>query len=306
MGEWCAIWAGSKSDGKARREMHGFKRWWKTLQMCDGCLAENPAYATANMDRAYNDYRGEAGWRSTCIGHDEYMMDAEHVSPFAVCEGFRYELCLRDHAHLDNLGYGRDTGAALIKSFHKRGELGPGDLDFQLRMLVREMNQVPRGKGERRKTPGYLSKAACGLDNLYTFPELTASFKAKSVEAMNKFLCRKAINLARKPGADKVCRVRAMFAWGYLEQHVILDNADFFLTAAEVDSFCVAGRTFLVSLQRLQQIDKEKYIWKDRPKHHGLDHLMDHMRRGNRLNPKRISCLHEELRAGPFSNTLLQ
>ena len=160
MGKWKLVYSGSKSDGKARKEMNNFKRWWKCLHVCDSCDAQNPTCEHFEPDLSYTNFGIDAMWRDTIITHDEYMLRDNDVSPFSVIEGWRKEMVLRDWLHLDPLGVGRDVGGSLIKSFYKRGELGPGTIDEQLRVLWGEITA-------EEKVSGYLTPAGCGLDNLY-------------------------------------------------------------------------------------------------------------------------------------------
>ena len=96
-------------------EMHGFKRWWKAAEICDGCLARNPACINCN-ELTFMNFAEDAPWRATVLDHQTYMAQEEVISPFAIVDGFNYEMCFRDWAHMDALGYGRDFGGATIKS----------------------------------------------------------------------------------------------------------------------------------------------------------------------------------------------
>ena len=91
----------------------------------------------------------------------------------------------------------------------------------------------------------------------------------------------------------KIIRVRGAMAWGYLEMHRIMDSAGLFLTDVEVDCFDVASHIFLTSLQKLCTCDG-KWIWRIRPKHHHLEHIVLDLKYVSKLNPKKISCLLEE------------
>jgi len=164
MGGWQMVFAGTQSDGKARREMHNFNRWWKCRDICDGCDAQNPALKNVDPTLSYCDFTARARWRETVLSHDQYMA-GDNVSPFACIPGFRKELALRDFAHMDLLGYGRDLGAALTKSLHLRHELGEGLLDEQLRGLWGDLNDPENRTG--RKVSGYLNAASVGMDNMY-------------------------------------------------------------------------------------------------------------------------------------------
>lgn len=296
IGDWVPVWIGCKADGKARQEMHDFKRWWKCVEMCDSCRATNPACRSGNRSLTYMDFSPEAPWTATAIDHDAYMEEEcrpnGRLSPMASIPGFRKELVFRDLAHIDFLGFGRDLGGSLCKSFWYEGTLGEGSLDSQLAGIMTELNAERKLNG-LPKLSGYLSASAVGMDNLYKFPELASYVKAKRVEILNKFLCRKAVKLAEQPGASELCKLRGTLAWAYNEYHRVLDEGDLFLTEAEVDQFSVAARLFLMSLQKLRNMDK-RWMWNIRPKHHQLDHMVIDLRTHCRLNPKKIMCLLEE------------
>ena len=96
-------------------EMHGFKRWWKAAEICDGCLARNQACINCN-ELTFMNFAEDAPWRAIVLDHQTYMTQEEVISPFAIVDGFNYEMCFRDWAHMDSFGYGRDFGGATIKS----------------------------------------------------------------------------------------------------------------------------------------------------------------------------------------------
>ena len=91
----------------------------------------------------YMNFSPEAGWRGTIQTHEQYIANETELSPFHILPGWRKEMVLRDWAHLQPIGFGRDLGGGLIKSMFKRGELGAGPLDAQLRGLFAEMNVPP-------------------------------------------------------------------------------------------------------------------------------------------------------------------
>lgn len=148
----------------------------------------------------------------------------EEISPFAKIPGWRKELVYRDILHLDNLGYGRDTAAGLIKSMHKKGELGPGTLDFQLRELVGTFKAWRKADGSDPSDIPNLNTSNCGMDNLYVYPEVSTTVKAIKLEKLLKYLCRYTIELAELPDATEVSKVRGTLAWGYLQMHKAMDD----------------------------------------------------------------------------------
>lgn len=94
------------------------------------------------------------------------MLESD-LSPFVEVEGFRKEMVMRDFAHMDMLGYGRDFGAALLKSLHLRGELSPTEspLATKLRNIMETLNLDRKAHG-KPKLSGSLTCSNCGLDNM--------------------------------------------------------------------------------------------------------------------------------------------
>ena len=147
-------------------EIHNFNQWWKTYFMCDECKATNPACINGAGEFSYMDFTYNAGWRDTLISNRTYVAEyAATLSPFMQIEGHIKELCWRDWAHLDPLGFGRDLGGALLKSMHLRNEMGEGSVADQLRRIKGEMNEY-RKKNGRKRIPGSLTPANTGLDNM--------------------------------------------------------------------------------------------------------------------------------------------
>ena len=197
----------------------------------------------------------------------------EEISPFAQIPGWRKDIVYRDILHLDNLGYARDTAAGLLKSMHKKDELGPGTLDFQLRELTGFLRAWRKREGRSPNDIPFLNTSNCGMDNLYVYPEMASTVKAIRLEILLKYLCRYGIFLAELPHATEIAKVRGTCAWGYLQMHKVLDeslaNGRFFLSDPEIERFEIAVRLFLLSLQNLGEIDNRGKIWRTRPKHHG-------------------------------------
>jgi hypothetical protein len=119
--------------------------------------------------------------------------------------------------------------------------------------------------------------------------------KAVRVMIINKFLCHKICKLSEDlPADDRKGILRGTMAWAYISYHKVLDESEgLFLTDDEVGRFTSAASTFLKCLQELMQIER-RWVWRSRPKHHQLEHIMIDMVRVTKLNPKKICCLLEE------------
>ena len=108
-----------------------------------------------------------------------------------------------------------------------------------------------RKEAGRPKLSFWLTMSNTGLGNLYEFPGLNSTLKAKNVEAINRHLCGLAIEVAKQPGADDVAKLRGSMCWGYAETHNLLDNAGMFLTDTQAKEFkkyvvifCRVGRSW--------------------------------------------------------------
>jgi len=112
------------------------------------------------------DFNWAAEWRDTVISHEEYMAEPD-PSPFSVIDGWRKQMTLRDYAHHDHMGFGRDLGAGLLKSLHKRSELAPNTepLDVQLRHVMKSLNAERKARGSNKLNQA-LTPANCGMDNM--------------------------------------------------------------------------------------------------------------------------------------------
>jgi hypothetical protein len=129
---------------------------------------------------------------------------------------------------------------------------------------------------------------------MYQYPEMASHFKAKRLEIFNKYMCSKVVELTKTlPCTDLVGRVRGTMCWAYLMVHKTFDDAGLFLTNDEAAQAQKYANLFLTSLQKLCVIDIKQKIWKARPKHHQLDHLVDELKI-NHMNPKQICCLLED------------
>jgi len=117
---------------------------------------------------------------------------------------------------------------------------------------------------------------------------------AKKVDIINMLLSRKMVKLAEAaaPG-DVIARLRGTMAFAYQEMHRVLDEAGLFLTHDEVTEFKYFGNLFNTVLLELWHVDR-KWVWRQRPKHHQLEHMILTLETVSRLNPKKTSCLMEE------------
>ena len=107
-------YAGFKSDGKARRDVHGFVRHYSCTYSCEECWATQP-FKNAPPATNYKDFRSSALWRMTHITHEVYMGLPEQKSPWVLhVRGARLDTFYRDIMHVVYLGFARDFLASVI------------------------------------------------------------------------------------------------------------------------------------------------------------------------------------------------
>ena len=119
------------------------------------------------------------------------------------------------------------------------------------------------------------------------FPVLGSAVKAAHVKVMCSFVCMLMVQFAKD---DVYSQMRATCAWSYSRMHEIFDDSGDWLQPSQAEEVYRVGRAFLQSWAFLAaDADSKKLaLYKIRPKHHALDHILMDVRR-YRLN---IRCLH--------------
>ena len=107
------LFAPFRRAGKARHELHGFRRFYGAMFMCDECLALR-AFPRAPMELFYGDFTAGARHRSTFVSHAEYMDSEEHLSPWTEVPGWSKAQNFWDVLHVVWLGTARDAAAACL------------------------------------------------------------------------------------------------------------------------------------------------------------------------------------------------
>ena len=114
-GEWQALFAGWKGDGKARKVENNFNRGWDSTFICFECAAAAP-FKTAPPQLHYTHVGPDAPWRLTRICHEMYMR-TDGSSPWALVRGWHLQLVYRDFAHTMLLGCCRDVAGSMLYEF---------------------------------------------------------------------------------------------------------------------------------------------------------------------------------------------
>ena len=295
-GGWCATFAGLKNDGKARKEIHFFKRHYSATYCCDSCLATQ-AFPKAPKQFFYGDFGQNAAYRTTLITHDTYA-DYEHdPSPWMSVDGWRLDLNYWDLLHVLFLGNSRHANASCICELLEHGLVPGGTAEARLAWLTRECKEwcVRRGIKPVRSP---FSLQSLGRQSAGEFPEMASYYKGMEVKTLCFWLSDLAWALHDGSLRSKF-RSTCMHAMAKFLR--VLDHAGAILTEAEVFSARRAGRLYLQTYQWLAVHTEERgeSLWPLRPKMHYLDHVIEHQL-PTRINPKICQCDDDET----FMNTM--
>ena len=290
-GKFKAAFALLKSDGKARRDAHNFKRNFGATFCCDLCLATQP-YKKAPKSLLYSDCNDDAAWLFTMISQSIYEESELLLSPWLMVPGWSLLSNLFDFMHVCWLGFGRDVAACVIVDLYARRQI-PGNTETEAYAMLTAKFQSWCKARNMTKVPFSFTPSSLGADSdKNEYPELASYFKAVHVHAIVSFL---ADTLGERTNVNFHDKCRGTMVWSL--QHVArtLDGSTWRLDDAEKDSVLRAGKLFLTCYQSLAaEADREKMkLWKHRPKLHYFWHIMfDNVRWG--LNPVTFDCASDE------------
>eukprot|EP00959_Pyramimonas_sp_CCMP1952_P065906 1376082-Pyramimonas_sp.AAC.1 len=114
-----------EADAKARKELHGFRRWYKCTLLCEKCLAQN-MFPKADAAMSYMNFSEQAPWRLTQMSHSvfvDYERRFGFLSPWMSLLGLTLDQIWRDFMHTLHLGILRDFTASLIVFWVMNGSL---------------------------------------------------------------------------------------------------------------------------------------------------------------------------------------
>lgn len=93
---------------------------WKTLRLCDTCLASTGKGTPSEMHG--RNYSTLAAWRLTRLTHEGYIdHECGNLSPYMAVQGYRHETVVYDWLHNVYLGVGRDLFASGLKMLIMKG-----------------------------------------------------------------------------------------------------------------------------------------------------------------------------------------
>ena len=285
---------GSKHDGKARREVHLFKRNYAATFCCDCCLCVQ-LFKNAPAHLFYGDHSLDAIWVDTIISHEEYMASEACLSPMSEIPGFHKDTIFRDDLHDRWLGSARDDVASTCVDLQEYGELKGRSAEDQYNYLWSKCLKFCR-KADLEKPYGGFSKSMLGRENKQIEPELSSRFKAMQVKTICKFLAD--FTWRRDKGDNVHNAMRSTLFWGLMQMTHVFDNAwcdgRWRLRQDEIENAQHAGRHYLLCYQWLSEesMRLKTHNFKMRPKRHYVDHTVRGLVNG--LNPVAVMCDTDE------------
>ncbi|CAJ1359760.1 unnamed protein product [Effrenium voratum] len=118
-----ACYFATKSDLKARKEIHNFQRWYSCTLMCDLCFAEKPA-KRGRPAMNFKDTSASAPYTHTMLDHKTYMATHSQVSDWSAVEGWTLETNGFDFMHNCFLGTAKDFIASGLRVLLQKGVWG--------------------------------------------------------------------------------------------------------------------------------------------------------------------------------------
>ena len=286
---YAGAYAGMKSDGKAKVQLHWFRRFYNATFICEECYACN-SFPHAPVQLFFGDFADNALYTTTIINYTDYLDNEIELSPWVDVPGFHFKNNYRDLMHNLWIGNGRDASASCCCEFVELGLLGPGDPDDLLGDLSLKLSLWCK-RNKISKVRHKLSLRAIGRPDRNTYPELASYFKAVNTKVLCMFLAEEAEHL---DGGSERDNHRTACMWSLAEFTHVLDHAERFLTDEEIARAQRAGKLYLLSYAWLAKHAEEQneYLWKLRPKMHYIWHTIADL--SARLNPKRIQCDDDE------------
>lgn len=127
---------------KARKQCHGFQRYYRCKHLCDKCCAVQPM-TNAPETFTYKNMSPNAPYATTVKDHDDYIRSTTQISDWSVVQGWQYESVSFDMMHIVFLGIAKNHIPSCLKILRLRGfyyEHGETDQLF-LKRVSMEMKQ---------------------------------------------------------------------------------------------------------------------------------------------------------------------
>ena len=292
-GKYKGAFAGVKHDGKARKEVHLFRRYYQCMFICDSCFAVG---ASVHSPPAlyYANWQPGALYMETRLDQATYEAIEVDPSPFMKIPGWTLAACFWDHLHVIWLGFARDlVGSVLVEFYtHSFVEAGSEEECYQRLTAMFRAWCATRGIKPVR---GWFNKASLGITN-NEFPELASWFKAVHIKIIVMWLADQAQVFTRQGSEHD--DFRCVCLWSLAEYSRVLDRAaehSVMLSSSAKRKALNAGFQFLRSYQWLACNARAHNckLYFVRPKLHAFWHiLVDCVAHG--LNPVRVQCNVDE------------
>ena len=128
LGSWKApcnlrlVYFAWKGDLKARKQCHGFQRYYRCKHLCDKCCAVQPM-TNAPETFTYKNMSPNAPYATTVKDHDDYIRSTTQISDWSVVQGWQYESVSFDMMHIVFLGIAKNHIPSCLKILRLRGFL---------------------------------------------------------------------------------------------------------------------------------------------------------------------------------------
>ncbi|CAE8650782.1 unnamed protein product [Polarella glacialis] len=290
--------AGFKSDLEARVLCHRLPRSYMHNFVCEHDLA---CVHLAHLQ--YGDFRSTAGWRTSAITHEDYMITSESsMSPWAEVPGWRKERTLDDTLHDIYQGIGPHLVASTIVHciLEEIPKCTLEKLDLKLKSLYTNSYKPWCRENKTDSAGNSFSGVKFNREKSNkTYPELGSVYKAYEVKVIifwAAFYCKDKLGSFQG-------RVRAMCLYSLASWIRVLDLAGGWLTNDEVESACKFGEQFLLCYQYLAgaSLQAKVCLYKIIPKFHYFCHMLIYMKLTKR-NVRFDACWMEEDLMGKLTN----
>jgi hypothetical protein len=281
---------GTKGDLKFLKSMYRWDRHYQCNFCCPLCLAHK---RIARL--FYGNTLPNAPWRETVLSHENIMHEYTAkgtLPPIMSTPGWHAELSHLDLMHNLYLGVGPDVAASIMLEMLREMFWGDAEPDVQLKKAHVRFLAWCTAHGEKTSQRVF-ERVDLGVSStLAGWPKLKA--KAANCKLVLLWLAEEAPLSAVAERSD-YSRLRATCAWSLGQFISVLENADMWLSPAEVQSATLHGRTFLVTYARLSDIarEAERTLYTLRPKLHYIDHQVSSLR-AMPWNPRFLQCFGDE------------
>jgi hypothetical protein len=202
-----ACFAGLKSDGKARRDIHSFIRNYNSTWICESCWASQP-FTRAPSVSNYKDFKHGAYWHHHEISHAQYMLLPERKSPWILhVRGARLDMFYHDLMHVVYLGFARDLIASCL--IDECIDLPAAQKSLYLSGVFDNFKEHLKATSNTTTSMRRFTQTSLGRDKK-VFPELQSVYKACHVKQLIFYLAHR---YSTGPYLSFTAKVKAVCVW---------------------------------------------------------------------------------------------